>query len=244
MPTSRSLELVNESPLAGQMAVYLKDPKKTLSPCFSLVWLSRTCGPGRSVRLSWDEDFGLTCGAAAEPGLVFSGGEIQPAGPGAESFRLGRSASGYSLAPVIPAGPAGPAGMTGDDEYVPEDIAAGFVLSLKPGEKRRSLSEMVRDRPARPESQARPGRFQILVEPDAPPLAVALCLAGRPALLCPAEPGRTISFPARPSFGALFGSFEPGLVLDLDQVMLTTELEFTGGSLRAVFKRDCAWVQG
>ena len=238
MPQSRSLELVNESPLAGQMGVYLKDPES--GPCLSLVWRSLQCGPGRSVRLSWDEDFGLTCGAAAEPGLVFSGGEIQPAGPGAESFRLGRSASGYSLTPAEPSGPAGPAGDD-ESEYVPEDLAAGFVLSLKPGEKRRSLSEMVRDRPVRPAPQAWPGRFQVLVEPDAPALAVALCLAGRPALLRPAEPGRTISFPARPGYGAVFGSFEPGLVLDLDQIMLTTELDFTGSSLRVVFKRDCSW---
>jgi hypothetical protein len=226
MPPSHRLELVNESPLAGQMVVYLEVPE-TADGC-PLVWQSRDCGPGRSVRLDWNEDFGLTCGAAARPGFTFSGGDIQPAGPGAESFLLVRSASGYSLKP---------AGAAGDSEYVPEEIAAGFVLSLKPGEQRRSLADLVRDQP--PVPPARPGRFQVLVKPDIPDLAVALCLEGRPALLRPAKSG--LSFPARPRYGLVFGSFEEGLVLDLDQVVLTTVLDFPGGSLRAVFRRDCLW---
>ena len=241
MPMSRRLELVNDSPLAGQMGVYLEDPEAAPDACFPLVWQSPVCGPGRSVQLNWDEEFGLTCGPSAAPGSVFSGGDIQPAGPdGGESFRLGRAASGYSLRPAAPAGDPGPGN---DPDYVPDDIAAGFVLSLKPGEKRRSLSELVRDRPVRPAPPAGPGRFQILVEPDVPALAVALCLAGRPALMCPAEPGRTLSFPARPRYWAVFGSFEPGLVLDPSQVLLAAELDFPGASLRAVFRRDCTWDQ-
>ena len=230
MPMSHRLELVNESPLAGQMGVYLEDPEATPGSCLPLVWQSRDCGAGRSVRLDWNENFGLTCGPAAGPGLIFSGGEVRPAGPGAESFLLSRSASGYSLKPAAP---------PGDPDYVPEDLAAGFILSLKPGEKRRSLADMVRDQP--PVPQAPPGRFQVLAEADIPALAVALCLDGRPALLRPAEPGRAISFPARPRYGLLFGSFEAGLVLDLNQVVLTTVVDFPGGSLRAVFRRDCLW---
>ena len=230
MPSSHRLELVNESPLAGQMGVYLEDPEAMPGACLSLVWQSLDCGPGRSVRLEWNEDFGLTSGAEARPGLVFSGGEIQPAGPGAASLIL--SASGHSFKPAATSSPAEA------DEYVPEDIAAGFVLSLKPGEKRRDLADLVRDRPASP---AQPGRLQILVEPGVPALAVALCLAGRPALLRLAEPGRSLSFPVRPRYGALFGSFEPGLVLDPAQVVLATPLDFTGASLRAVFRRDCCW---
>jgi hypothetical protein len=231
MPPSHCLELVNESPLGGRMGVYLKDPATAPDTGFPLIWQSQDCGPGRSVRLEWNEDFGLTSGAAAQPGLVFSGGEIQPAGPGGDSFILGRSALGYSFRPAAAA----------DPEYVPEDIAAGFVLSLKPGEKRRSLADLVGDRPVPSLSPAPPGRIQILVEADVPALAVALCLAGRPALLRPAEPGRTLSFPARPRYGVVFGSFEPGLILELDQMLLTTELDFPGGSLRAAFRRDGLW---
>jgi hypothetical protein len=218
------------------MGVYLEDPEAEPGACHPLVWRSRDCGPGRSVRLDWNEEFGLTCGPAAGPGLAFSGGDILPAGPGAESFLLGRSASGFSLKPA-----ASPAASPEDSEFVPEDIAAGFVLSLKPGEKRRSLAEMVRDQPVRPVPPARPGRFQIMAEADIPRLAAALCLEGRPALLRPAEPGRAVSFPARPRYGLFFGSFEEGLVLDLNQVVLTTVVDFTGGSLRAVFRRDCLW---
>ena len=231
MPPSHRLELVNESPLAGQMVVYLEDPET--NDCLPLVWQSRDCGPGRSVRLEWNEDFGLTCGAAARPGFTFSGGDIQPAGPGVESFSLVRSASGYSLKPAAPAASPG----AGDPEYVPEEIAAGFVLSLKPGQQRQSLADLVRDQP--PVPPARPGRFQVLVEPGVSDLAVALCLEGRPALLRPAKPG--LSFPARPRYGLVFGSFEEGLVLDLNQVVLTTTIDFPGGSLKAVFRRDCLW---
>jgi hypothetical protein len=228
MPPSHRLELVNESPLAGQMAVYLEDPEA--GDCLPLVWQSRDCGPGRSVRLEWNEDFGLTFGPAAGPGLVFSGGEICPAEPGA--FLLGRSGAGLGFRP---------AASCGDSEYVPEEIAAGFVLSLKPGEKRRSLAEMVQDRPAPLVPPAPPGRFQVVAEAGLASVAVALCLDGRPALLGPAEPGRTVDFPARPRYGLVFGSFEAGLVLDLNQVVLTTVVDFTGGSLRAVFRRDCLW---
>jgi hypothetical protein len=238
MPLSRRLELVNESPLAGRMAVYLKDPEAGPGPSFPLAWRSLSCGPGQSVRLDWDEDFGLTSGAMVEPGLIFSGGEIQPIGSGGISFRLGRSASGYGLAPVAMAGDREPAGAL---EYVPEDIATGFVLSLKPGEKRPSLADLVRERPVAPAPSSCPDRIQVLADSDIPAMAVALCLDGAPAFLRPAEPGRSLSFPVRPRYGAVFGSFETGLVLDPDQMLLTTELDLSGGPLRAVFRRDCLW---
>ena len=240
MPPSRRLELVNESPMAGQMVVYLEDPEKAPGDSWPLVWQSRDCGPGRSVRLDWEEELGLTYGPLVHPGFVFSGGEIQPAGPGA--FILGPSASGYSLRPAAPAGNDEAAASDGaSEDYVPEDIAAGFVLSLRPGEKRRSLADLVRDQAAPPAAPAQAGRIQISVEPDTPALAIALCLAGRPALLYPAELGQNLGFSARPRYRAGFGPFEPGLVLDPAQVVLTTDFDFTGGPLRIVFRRDCQW---
>jgi hypothetical protein len=248
MSPSHCLELVNDSPLAGRMAVYLEDAEGAPGVCFPLVWQSLDCGPGRSVRLEWNEDFGLACGAAAPPGLIFSPGAIQPAGPGADSFLLGTSPSGPALSPA-PSGPAPAAGSPAHDsaEYVPEDLAAGFVLSMKIDGRSPTLADLAdqaRKRPARPRPGplAAPGRFQVLVEPGITAgLAAALCLAGRPALLCPAGPGQTLSFPARPRYGALFGSFDPGQVLDPDQMLMATALDFPGGSLRAVFRRDCTW---
>jgi hypothetical protein len=237
MPPSHCLELVNESPMAGWMCVYLENPDAGAGSSFPLVWQGRDCGPGRSFRLDWEEEWGLTFGPVTWPGLVFSGGEIQPAEPGA-SFILGSSASGPSLRPAAPAPRDADAGEASED-YVPENIAAGFVLSLKPGEKRQSLAELARSRPSRPAPAA--DRIQISVEPDAPALAVALCLAGQPALLSPAEPGRSLEFPARLSYRAAFGSFEQGLVLDPDQMFMSTKFDFPGGPLRVVFQRDCNW---
>ena len=239
MPPSHCLELVNESPMSGWMCVYIEDQEIAAGSSFPLVWQGRDCGPGRSFRLEWEEELGLTFGPMTCPGFIFSGGAVQPAGPG-EAFILGPSDSGPSLRPVALAASQAPPAE--DSEYVPEDIAAGFVLSLKPGEKRQSLAELARGRAARPSPLVQPGRIKVSVGPDTPALAVALCLAGRPALLSSAEPGQNLEFPARPRYRAAFGSFEAGLVLDPDQIVLSTEFDFPGGSLRVVFQRDCGWV--
>ena len=247
MPSPRyRLNLVNASPMGGAMGVFLRAPDAEMGRggLQSLVWRALDCGPGRSVQLEWSEDFSLTWAEGLfSPGQVFSGGELTPARPdepAGASFTLGRRGQGFGLRPAAPA--TGPEG----DEYVPEDIGAAFVLSLKPGETRRGLADLVRDRP--PPPPAAPGLFQVLVEPLAPFGAVttALCLAGRPSLLRPAEPGRTLVFPARPRYGVVFGSFETGQVLDPDQVVLTTEIDFpaAGGAARAVFRRDGGWDAG
>jgi hypothetical protein len=77
-------------------------------------------------------------------------------------------------------------------------------------------------------------------------VSVALTIAGRPIFARQANRPGPFSFEPTPQYWIAFGPFEPGQVLDFNEIILTTEIKFAPGQTvaRAAFQRDCSWRVG
>ncbi len=101
MPGLYSLRLVNESPLAGNMCLFQRDPRQEdEDEVFSLAWLSRPCPPGRGLTLKWNLDYGFAWSSTGplRPGLIFKPEQLIPADPsgaGRPSVTFGQLGSGF-----------------------------------------------------------------------------------------------------------------------------------------------------
>jgi len=101
MPALYTLRATNESPLAGNICLFQRDPQQeTEEDVFSLAWLCQPCQPGGSLTFSWKQDYGFAWSDTGplSPGVIFRPRDLvsaDPSGLGRPSVSFGRHEDGF-----------------------------------------------------------------------------------------------------------------------------------------------------
>lgn len=133
------LTCINQSGLQGAFCLFWHDtgPASSVTPLFSLAWLTKTVNPKVTAHLQWDDGYCLVWGESGKlkPGMPFMAGEKSDADPNAAGKNgLGFSCndSGFFFCPASKSTPNGKLGIYADSSIPDGAAAIGVGIGDKP----------------------------------------------------------------------------------------------------------------